>query len=244
MSPIADNLQGVLKTCNAIGRRGQLAGINPPVVVAVSKTKPAADVRSAFLAGQRHFGENYVQEAVAKIAQLHDLRAKGLQWHLIGPLQSNKARLVATHFDWVQTVDRAKIADALSRVRTELGLAPLNILIQVNVSNEVSKSGVSPTQVGSLVSHCRALHGVRVRGLMAIIENSPNDEVLRRQFRAMRNQFDEIVGAGSASNEMDTLSMGMSGDFQLAIEEGSTMVRIGSRIFGAREPSVVNLAHS
>ncbi len=200
------------------------------LLVAVSKTHPADAVRAAFDAGQRAFGENYAQEGVAKITALADLGAAGLEWHFIGPLQSNKAGLVARHFDWVQSVDRMKIAQALSARRTG---APLNVLIEVNVSGEASKSGVVPAEALGLARAASALPNLRVRGLMTLIENAPDEATQRAQFRALRQLFDLGLAGGLA---FDTLSMGMSGDFRVAIEEGATMVRLGTAVFGKRAP--------
>jgi len=231
MSPIATNLQGVYQARDAAiaGRSAQIS--DAVIVVAVSKTKPAADVEIAFLAGQRVFGENYVQEAIDKIHVLSDLRTRGIEWHLIGPLQSNKAKLAAQHFDWVQTADRFKIADALSRHRVDAGLPPLNILLQVNISGELTKSGVGLAEALALADQIVPLPGVRLRGLMSIVENTPDETTLRGQFRALRRLFEALQ---SRHPGIDTLSMGMSGDFATAINEGATMVRIGSLIFGSR----------
>ena len=202
-------------------------------LVAVSKTKPSAMVREAFLAGQRLFGENYVQEGVAKIAELSDLRALGIEWHFIGPLQSNKAKLVAQHFDWVHGVDRLKIAEALAKNRAEMGnFAPLNVCVQVNVSGEISKGGVAPSEANILAKQITALPALKLRGLMTIIENTPDEATQRTQFGMMRTLQQQLSGDGIL---LDTLSMGMSQDFRIAIEEGATMVRIGSAIFGSRD---------
>jgi pyridoxal phosphate enzyme (YggS family) len=201
------------------------------VVVAVSKTKPPEDVIEAFAAGQHVFGENYVQEACEKIQTLASLRPSGIEWHLIGPLQSNKAKLVALNFDWVQSVDRLKIAQALSRHRADANLSPLNVLLQVNVSEEATKSGVAPDQVTSFADEISRMPGLQLRGLMSIVENTRDAAELRRQFRVLRAQFDALR---QRLPMVDTLSMGMSGDFAIAIDEGATMVRVGSLIFGAR----------
>jgi PLP dependent protein len=236
MFPIAMNLQGVNAEVNA-AITGRSARFTAPVqLVAVSKTKPEEQIRAAFGAGQRHFGENYVQEAVDKIRSLGDLRsAEGIVWHLIGPLQSNKAALAAKSFDWVQTVDREKIAMALARARTEAGLPPLNVLVQINVSGEESKSGVNVndvTQIDALASGVAAQSSLRLRGVMSIIENSPDEAVLRSQFSRVRGVFERLR---ELAGSVDTLSMGMSNDFAIAISEGATMIRVGSRIFGARQ---------
>lgn len=236
MFPIAMNLQGVNAEVNA-AITGRSARFTAPVqLVAVSKTKPEAQIRAAFAAGQRHFGENYVQEAVDKIRAIGDLRgAEGIVWHLIGPLQSNKAALAAKNFDWVQTVDREKIALALARARAEAGLPALNVLVQINVSGEQSKSGVNVndvTQIDALTSTVTAQSSLRLRGVMSIIENSSEEAVLRAQFARVRDVFERLRARVSS---IDTLSMGMSNDFAIAISEGATMIRVGSRIFGARQ---------
>jgi len=229
MSPIESNLQHVRACIDAA-----MAGLpperqKPVVLVAVSKAKTVADIREAFAAGQRAFGENYVQEAVAKIAEMADLRPRGLIWHFIGPLQSNKARQVSRHFDWMHSIDRLKIAQALSGHR--VGLPPLNVCLQVNVSGEAGKSGVAPADALALARQVAALPGLEFRGLMAIIENTPDETAQRSQFRMMHQLF-ETVNRGGPS--IDTLSMGMSLDYRVAIEEGATMVRVGSAIFGGR----------
>ena len=229
MSPIESNLQHIRTQMY-----GAIAGIpstlqKPVVLVAVSKTKSVNEVREAFLAGQRDFGENYVQEAVNKIAALDDLRARGIVWHFIGPLQTNKLKLVATNFDWAHGIDRLKVAEALSRHRTDDKL--LNVCVQVNVSNEASKRGVTPDAAFVLATQVARLPHLRLRGLMTIIENTADEAAQRAQFRKMRTLFDSMRSGGL---DVDTLSMGMSQDFTLAIAEGATMVRIGSAIFGAR----------
>lgn len=236
MSSIAANLQHVRREIEAASRTcapGVAAnvskGVSAVTLVAVSKTKPAAMVREAFAAGQRDFGENYVQEGVEKIAALHDLRAGGIVWHFIGPLQSNKAKLVAQHFDWVHGIDRAKIAEALARHRGDL--APLNVCVQVNVSGEGSKSGVAPAGAIELAKNVAAYPQLALRGLMTIIENTTDPAKQREQFGVMHQLQRDLAASGIAT---DTLSMGMSQDFRVAIEEGATMVRIGSAIFGER----------
>jgi len=212
---------------------GACAASSRPVqsvtLLAVSKTFPADAVREAVAAGQTAFGENYVQEALAKIEALADLRAR-IEWHLIGPLQSNKTREVAAAFDWVHTVDRLKIAERLSAQRPA-GLPPLQVCLQVNVSGEASKSGVAPGELPSLARAVAALPGVRLRGLMSIPE--PTDDVARQraQHRVLRELFDALRADGLA---VDTLSMGMSADLEAAVAEGSTMVRVGTAIFGSR----------
>lgn len=198
-------------------------------VLAVSKGQAASVIRELAQAGQRDFAENYLQEALEKQLALADLP---LHWHFIGPLQSNKTKSVALHFNWVHSVDRLKIAERLSQARIEAGLSALNICLQVNISGEASKSGLAPQEVGEVVQGVRALQGVRLRGLMAIPEPSADPEVQRKPFAAMRH-LQEMLNAEGAG--LDTLSMGMSQDFVVALQEGSTMIRIGTAIFGARE---------
>jgi PLP dependent protein len=202
---------------------------NAVQLLAVSKTFPAADVEAAFTAGQRAFGENYVQEALTKIADLAHLRAQ-IEWHFIGPLQSNKTRTVAETFDWVHSIDRLKIAQRLSEQRPG-NMAALNVCLQVNVSGEASKSGVSPDEAPELARQIAALPHLVLRGLMAIPEPGATLDEQRAPHRRLRELFDSLRAQGL---ELDTLSMGMSADLEAAIFEGSTMVRIGTAIFGAR----------
>ncbi len=196
-------------------------------LLAVSKTKPADAIRALALQGQRAFGENYVREAMEKREALADL---DLEWHLIGHLQTNKARDAASCFDWVQSVDRLRLVEPLARHRPA-GRPPLNVLVQVNVDAEAGKSGCRPDQVRELMAAIAAAPSLRLRGLMAITEPFPELERRRASFRQLRELF-EALRAGDAG--IDTLSMGMSGDFVLAAEEGATMVRVGSALFGAR----------
>lgn len=198
-------------------------------LLAVSKTKPAADVLSAYQAGQRQFGENYVQEALDKIAAL-TTDCPNICWHLIGPLQSNKTRQVAETFDWVQSVDRLKIAERLSAQRPS-NLEPLNICLQVNISQEANKSGLSPSEAEKLAQNIAALPGLCLRGLMAIPEATDNSERLKTQLLELRQLFDRMT---EKHPTMDTLSMGMSNDLELAVACGSTLVRVGTAIFGSR----------
>ena len=209
------------------------AGRPPARLVAVGKTKPAAAIRALARLGQTAFGENYVQEALAKQSELADL---ALEWHAIGPLQSNKARDVARHFDWLQTLDRARLVEPLARHRPA-GAAPLNVLIQVNIDDESSKSGCAPDAVADLASLVRDYPALRLRGLMAIPAPLPDLERRRTAFRRMRALFDALA---ARHDGIDTLSMGMSDDFELAIAEGATMVRIGSALFGKRESGMGN----
>ncbi|PZX29185.1 Conserved hypothetical protein, UPF0001 family; putative racemase [Cupriavidus phytorum] len=228
MSVIAANLQAVRQ---GIAAAAQQAGRQPADValLAVSKTVSPDRIRAAYAAGQRQFGENYVQEGIDKIAALADLRDR-LQWHFIGPLQSNKTRPVAEHFDWVHTIDRLRIAERLSAQRPA-GMPALQVCIQVNISGEASKSGVAPAEVPALAHAVAALPNLRLRGLMAIPEPEHDPAAQRRPFAAMRAMLQSLRADGLA---LDTLSMGMSGDMEAAIAEGATLVRIGTAIFGAR----------
>jgi PLP dependent protein len=197
-------------------------------LLAVSKTFPAAAVRVVHASGQRAFGENYVQEALDKRAALADLR--DVTWHLIGPLQGNKARAAAMAFDWVETIDRPRIAARLSSARGNMQ-APLDVLVQVNVSGEATKRGTDPATAIELARYVATLPNLRLRGIMGIPEPGNAAERLRSQFRTLRTCYDACLREGL---DVDTLSMGMSADFELAIAEGATEVRIGSAIFGAR----------
>jgi PLP dependent protein len=207
-------------------------------LLAVSKTFPAAAIEEAMHAGQSAFGENYVQEAIEKIIQLAPLRSS-LVWHFIGPLQSNKTREVAEYFDWVHSIDRVKVAERLSVQRAEFpNLAELQICIQVNVSEEESKSGVSLEQAGLLCDVIAGLPNLCLRGLMAIPAPSSDLTEQRKAFAQVRTCFEKIQQARSTHPRFqffDTLSMGMSDDLEAAIAEGSTMVRIGTAIFGKRD---------
>ena len=198
-------------------------------LLAVSKTKPASDIAALFQLGQKQFGENYVQEAVDKIDSLSDL---DIEWHYIGQIQSNKTKIIATAFDWVHTVDREKIARRLNEAR--IG-SPLNTLIQVNVDLAETKSGVIPGDLKRLAETIWALPNLRLRGLMSI-PDPVSDEDLKRSHQTLRSLFDELKQAHPAPEIFDTLSMGMTNDLELAVTEGSTMVRIGTALFGARPP--------
>ena len=222
---ISDSLQA---TKNRIDAACAASGREPGSVrlLVVSKTFPAAAVREAHAAGARAFGENYVQEGLAKIGELIDLRSH-LEWHLIGPLQSNKTRPVAEQFDWVHSVDRLKIAERLSEQRPA-ELPPLDVCLQVNISAEPSKSGLLPADVPALAAQVAALPRLRLRGLMAIPEPGPG---ARAQHQAMAALF---AGLQAGGLPVDTLSLGMSADLEDAIAAGSTMVRVGTAIFGAR----------
>jgi hypothetical protein len=201
-------------------------------LLAVSKTFAAADVAAAHLAGQHRFGENYVQEALAKIAALAALVPRP-EWHLIGPLQSNKTRVVAESFDWVHSIERVPIAERLSAQRPA-ALAPLSVCLQVNVSGEASKSGVPPNELPRLAHAVAALPRLRLRGLMAIPAPAVGLEAQRAPHRLLRQCLDSLRAEGL---DLDTLSAGMSDDLEAAILEGATMVRIGTAIFGGRAAS-------
>ena len=196
-------------------------------LLAVSKTFPAGAIRDLHGSGQRAFGENYVQEASAKREALADL---DIEWHLIGPLQSNKTRLAAACFDWIESVDRMQIADRLAAARGPG--KPLDVLVQVNASGEATKHGVAPSGALALALHVAALPTLRLRGIMGIPEATGDDVRLRDQFRQLKACYDACTEQGLA---VDTLSMGMSSDLELAIAEGSTEVRIGTAIFGMRD---------
>ena len=214
---------------NVMGRAEAAAAGRPVRVLAVGKTRPAADLHALALLGQRAFGENYVQEARAKQAEL---AADDLEWHLIGPLQSNKCRDIARHFDWLQTLDRAKLVPLLDRERP-LDAKPIEVLVQVNIDDEASKSGCAPGDISALADAVAASSRLRLRGLMAI--PAPHADPAQRQaaFARMRGMFDRLRDTHAG---IDTLSMGMSDDFELAIREGATMVRVGSVLFGDRPP--------
>jgi hypothetical protein len=216
--------QRIADACTAAQRPVQSV-----TLLAVSKTFPAHAVREAHAAGCRAFGENYVQEALAKIEALADLRER-LEWHLIGPLQSNKTREVAAAFDWVHTVDRLKIAERLAAQRPE-HLSPLNVCVQVNVSGEASKSGVAPADLPALARAVAALPRLRLRGLMSIPQAVEGFDAQRAPHRRLHALFDALRAGGLA---LDTLSMGMSNDMEAAIAEGATVVRIGTALFGQR----------
>jgi pyridoxal phosphate enzyme (YggS family) len=230
MASIEANLQQVrqriAQACHDAGRAEQSV-----TLLAVSKTFDATHVRQAHAAGQCEFGENYVQEALAKIEALADLRAR-LHWHLIGPLQSNKTRTVAEHFDWVHSVDRLKVAQRLCEQRPAAA-PPLQLCLQVNISGEASKSGLVPGEVAAVARAVSALprERVQLRGLMAIPEPAAHFEAQRVPHRALRELLAVLNQAGLG---LDTLSIGMSADLEAAVAEGATIVRVGTAIFGAR----------
>jgi len=227
---IADKLQQLhqrmARACAQAGRPVQSV-----TLLAVTKTFGPDAVREAFAAGERRFGENYVQEGVDKIAQLSDLRDR-IEWHLIGPLQSNKTRVVAEQFDWVHSVDRLKIAQRLSEQRPT-HLPRLQLCLQVNISGEASKSGLAVAEVAEVARAVAALPRVTLRGLMAIPEPATDPAAQRVPHRALRELMESLSTGGLA---LDTLSIGMSADLEAAIAEGATIVRVGSAIFGERPP--------
>ena len=226
MTVIATQLQAVhariAAACHAAGRDPAQVGL-----LAVSKTFGAEAVRAAHAAGQTAFGENYIQEAVDKMTALADLP---LQWHCIGPIQSNKTRLVAEHFHWAQTVDRLKIAQRLSEQRPA-HLPPLQVCLQVNVDGGATKSGVTPAELPALARAVVALPRLRLRGLMCIPDPLPDEAAMTAVFLRARALYDALRAAGLP---LDTLSMGMSGDLEAAIRAGSTQVRVGTALFGGR----------
>lgn len=230
MAGFSERLQVVRSRISAAaGQFGRNSG--DIALVAVSKTFPASSIRAAYAAGQRDFGENYVQEAIEKIEALSDLP---LTWHFIGPIQSNKTRDIAAHFDWVHSVDRLKVAERLSQQRAPK-LTPMNVCLQVNVSEEVSKSGLAPAEVLSLAQAVVALPRLKLRGLMAIPEPTDDVGLQRDRFRTIRELAEQLRQAGMS---IDTLSMGMSDDLESAIAEGATMIRVGRALFGERSRTV------
>ena len=230
MSAITDHLQTVrTRVCRA----AQQAHRDPSSVnlLAVSKTQPVSAILEAAEAGQLAFGENYEQEAVRKIMEIRQNRPDlKLEWHFIGPIQSNKTRAIAEHFDWVHSVDRERIARRLSDQRPD-DMPPWNICLQVNISGEDSKSGVRPEELTDLVKAVSGMPRLKLRGLMAIPEPQSDPEKQRQPFSAMKTLFEELKHTGY---DLDTLSMGMSDDMEAAVQEGATTVRIGTAIFGQR----------
>ncbi len=220
---LASIRQRIDEACNTYGREAGSVKL-----LAVSKRKPETDIRLAYQAGQHAFGENYLQEAIEKQQALDDL---DLEWHFIGAIQSNKTRPIAEHFDWVHCVDRAKIAERLSAQRPAEKL-PINICIQINLDDEASKAGIALEDLPALASQIKPLTGIRLRGLMTIPAPRNNLADQRAAFKRMKQAIAELNASGY---DCDTLSMGMTGDMEAAIAEGSTMVRIGTAIFGERE---------
>jgi len=199
-------------------------------LIAVSKTKPAEDIEQVYLAGQREFGENYLQEAIDKVTQLAHL--PDIKWHFIGAIQSNKTRPIAEHFDWVHSVERIKVARRLGEQRPD-DKPPLNICLQVNICDEKNKAGIALDDVAELAKEVSQISNIRLRGLMAIPLNTTDPEQQRYHFKQLRNCLDQLNKTGF---QLDTLSMGMSNDMEAAIAEGATMIRIGTAIFGERTP--------
>lgn len=226
MTTIASNMQAVR---DAIDTAARAAGRDPQDValLAVSKTFPAEDIRAAYAAGQYRFAENYVQEGIGKIAELQDL---DIEWHFIGPIQSNKTRLIAENFSWVHSIERLKIAERLSAQRPE-NLPTLQACIEVNISGEASKSGVAPNEAAALAQAVAVLPRLQLRGLMTIPQPDSNPAQQHAAFAQLRQLQTDLINRGIP---LDTLSMGMSHDFPAAIAEGATLVRIGTAIFGAR----------
>ncbi len=230
MSAITEHLQSVRTRVSQAARQAQRdpSSVN---LLAVSKTQPVSAILEAAEAGQSAFGENYEQEAVRKILAIRQERPDlKLEWHFIGPIQSNKTRAIAEHFDWVHSVDRERIARRLSEQRPD-DLPPLNICLQVNISGEDSKSGVRPEELAALVRAVSGMPRLKLRGLMAIPEPQSDPEKQRQPFNAMKMLFEQLKRAGY---DLDTLSMGMSDDMEAAVQEGATTVRIGTAIFGQR----------
>lgn len=224
MTIISDSLQAIQAS---ILHAKQVAGRTDEIkLVAVSKAQPADKLREAYMAGQRAFGENYVQEAIAKQTYLQDCN---IEWHFIGPIQSNKTQLIAQHFDWVHSVDRLKIASRLNDARPDT-LTPLNICIQINSSEESSKSGADAASIAELAKQISQMPKLKLRGIMAIPAPTKDLAKQRAQFKIVAN----ILNALKQDLDLDTLSIGMSDDYVAAIQEGATIVRIGSAIFGAR----------
>ena len=230
MNDIAHNLAHVRDKISAAATRCERSS-EEVTLLAVSKTKPASAIEEAIAAGQRAFGENYVQEGVDKIRYFQEKGVNDLQWHFIGPLQSNKSRLVAEHFDWCHTIDRLRIAARLSEQRPA-DLPPLNVLIQINISDENSKSGIPLAELDALAAEVAALPRITLRGLMAI--PAPESDYVR-QFEVAQQMAVAFAGLKTRYPNIDTLSLGMSDDMDAAIAAGSTMVRIGTAIFGARD---------
>jgi PLP dependent protein len=228
MATIEANIQQVRARIAAACAAAQRP-VQSVTLLCVSKTFGADAVRAAFAGGERRFGENYVQEGLDKIAALSDLRP-AIEWHLIGPLQSNKTRVVAEQFDWVHSVDRLKVAERLSAQRP-VGLPPLQLCLQVNISGESSKSGLAPAEVVELAHAVARLPRVRLRGLMAIPEPAADPAAQRVPHAALRRLLDQLQRDGLA---LDTLSIGMTADLEAAILEGATIVRVGTAVFGSR----------
>ncbi|SET54835.1 MULTISPECIES: YggS family pyridoxal phosphate-dependent enzyme [Marinobacter] len=233
MSSIADNIRSVTRR---IQKATEAAGRTDGSVrlLAVSKTRPAEDLRLAAAAGQHAFGENYLQEALDKMEALADLPQ--LEWHFIGPIQSNKTRPIAEYFQWVHSVDRLKVARRLNDQRPE-DLPPLNICVQVNIDEEASKSGCHPGELDDLAAAISDLPRLSLRGLMAIPDPDQSEDALRASFHRLARALENLQKNPQVTGPLDTLSMGMSGDLELAIAEGATLVRVGTALFGPRDYS-------
>ena len=225
MTTIGDRLQDILSRIHSLRTSSQYK--QKVSLLAVSKAQTSQSIREAYLAGQKMFGENYLQEALEKQAELCDL---SIEWHYIGPIQSNKTLQIAQNFDWVHSVDRLKIAQRLNDARLE-NLPPLQVCIQVNIGNEATKSGVSTKELDQLATAIVKMPHLKLRGLMSIPEPSTDYNMQCKQFKQVRECYDSLIAKGFA---LDTLSIGMSDDYPAAIMEGSTIVRIGSALFGAR----------
>ena len=225
MTTISNRLQHILATIELARTNAQRTQqVN---LLAVSKAQAVLAIRDAYAAGQTKFGENYLQEALEKQNELADL---AIEWHFIGPIQSNKTQSIAQHFTWVHSLDRLKIAQRLNDARPA-NLAPLQVCIQLNISNEVSKGGITQHELEALAAVIVKLPQLKLRGLMAIPAPSNNKDQQRAQFKQVRECYDALLAKGF---ELDTLSMGMSDDYEIAIEQGATIVRIGSALFGSR----------
>lgn len=223
---LSDNIANLLQRVR-LGAQKSQRGDSDILLLAVSKTRPAEDIRAAYNCGLREFGESYLQEALQKMAALEDL---DLTWHFIGPIQSNKTRPIAEHFDWVHSVGRSKIARRLNDQRPD-GLAPLQVCLQVNISGEDTKSGAALEELPQLVRDILTLPRLKLRGLMAIPAATDNVQLQRQSFVRLRTALEQLQAIAPG---MDTLSMGMSGDMEAAIAEGATIVRVGTAIFGDR----------
>lgn len=223
---LSDNIANLLQRVR-LGAQKSQRGDSDILLLAVSKTRPAEDIRAAYNCGLREFGESYLQEALPKMAALEDL---DLTWHFIGPIQSNKTRPIAEHFDWVHSVGRSKIARRLNEQRPD-GLAPLQVCLQVNISGEDTKSGAALEELPQLVRDILTLPRLKLRGLMAIPAATDNVQLQRQSFVRLRTALEQLQAIAPG---MDTLSMGMSGDMEAAIAEGATIVRVGTAIFGDR----------
>ena len=223
---LSDNIANLLQRVR-LGAQKSQRGDSDILLLAVSKTRPAEDIRAAYNCGLREFGESYLQEALQKMAALEDL---DLTWHFIGPIQSNKTRPIAEHFDWVHSIGRSKIARRLNEQRPD-GLAPLQVCLQVNISGEDTKSGAALEELPQLVRDILTLPRLKLRGLMAIPAATDNVQLQRQSFVRLRTALEQLQ---AIAPDMDTLSMGMSGDMEAAIAEGATIVRVGTAIFGDR----------